>query len=97
MDNYLGACIVPCFHWFRGNVASEGYIPQMTARAKELGTEIRYGTPLIASCWDFSCEETCPLCPLRGGKRKGRAPIPGIWNWGALAGKIPFADGLTWR
>ena len=44
VDNYLGACIVSCFHWFKGNVASEGYIPQMTARAEELGVDIHYGT-----------------------------------------------------
>ena len=44
VDNYMGACIVDCFHWFKGNVASEGYIPQMTARAEELGVDIHYDT-----------------------------------------------------
>ena len=45
IDDYLGSCIVECFHWFKGNVASEGYIPQMTARAQELGVDVRLSTP----------------------------------------------------
>lgn len=45
IDNYLGSCIVDCFHWFKGDVASEGYIPQMTQRAKDLGVDIRLSTP----------------------------------------------------
>ncbi len=34
VDDYLGSGIVPGFHWFEGNVASVGYIPPMTERAK---------------------------------------------------------------
>lgn len=44
VDDYLGSGIVSGFHWFEGNVASEGYIPQMTARAEELGVDIRFNT-----------------------------------------------------
>lgn len=44
VDDYYGACVVPCFHWFDGNVASVGYIPPMTERAKELGVDIRLET-----------------------------------------------------
>lgn len=44
VDNYLGSGIVSCFHWFKGNVASAGYIPQMTARAQQLGVDMRMST-----------------------------------------------------
>lgn len=44
IDDYLGSGIVPGFHWFEGNVASVGYVPPMTARAEELGVDIRYET-----------------------------------------------------
>lgn len=44
VDDYLGSGIVSGFHWFEGNVASTGYIPQMTERAKVLGVDIRMET-----------------------------------------------------
>ncbi|MDR1185288.1 MAG: FAD-binding protein, partial [Coriobacteriales bacterium] len=44
VDDYLGSGIVSGFHWFEGDVASVGYIPQMTARAEELGVDIRLET-----------------------------------------------------
>ncbi len=44
VDNYLGACIVSCFHWFEGGTAATGYIPQMTKRAEDLGVDIRLST-----------------------------------------------------
>ena len=44
VDNYLGSCIVSCFHWFEGGTAATGYVPQMTARAEELGVDMRLGT-----------------------------------------------------
>lgn len=44
VDDYLGSGIVSGFHWFEGNVASVGYVPPMTARAQELGVDIRYNT-----------------------------------------------------
>lgn len=44
IDDYLGSGIVPGFHWFEGDVASVGYVPPMTARAEELGVDIRYNT-----------------------------------------------------
>ncbi len=44
VDDYLGSGVVSCFHWFEGNVASVGYIPQMTERAQELGVDIRLET-----------------------------------------------------
>ncbi|MBR2835935.1 MAG: FAD-binding protein [Coriobacteriales bacterium] len=44
VDNYLGSCIVSCFHWFKNGLAADGYIPQMTARAEELGVEMLFET-----------------------------------------------------
>ena len=44
VDDYLGSGIVAGFHWFKGNIASTGYIPQMTARAEELGVDMRLNT-----------------------------------------------------
>ncbi len=44
VDDYMGSGIVSGFHWFEGNVASVGYVPPMTARAEELGVDIRYNT-----------------------------------------------------
>lgn len=44
VDDYLGFSQVPGFHWFQGGLASIGYVPQMTARAEELGVEIRTNT-----------------------------------------------------
>lgn len=48
VDDYLGSGIVSGFHWFEGNIASEGYIPQMTQRAEELGVDMRFNTPAKA-------------------------------------------------
>lgn len=45
VDDYLGFSQVPGFHWFEGGTGSTGYIPQMTARAKELGVEILLSSP----------------------------------------------------
>ena len=36
VDDYHGNSAYPDFHWFDGDVASSGYIPQMTDKAKEL-------------------------------------------------------------
>lgn len=44
VDDYLGSGIVSGFHWFQGNIASEGYVPQMTQRAKDLGVDVRMET-----------------------------------------------------
>lgn len=44
VDDYLGSGIVSCFHWFEGDVASVGYVPHMTARAEELGVDVRLET-----------------------------------------------------
>lgn len=44
VDDYLGFSQVPGFHWFEGGTANTGYIPQMTARAEELGVEIFLNT-----------------------------------------------------
>ncbi len=45
IDDYHGNSEYQDFHWFNGNVASTGYIPQMTAKAKELGVQMLFDTP----------------------------------------------------
>lgn len=30
VDDYLGSGVVSCFHWFEGDVASVGYVPQIS-------------------------------------------------------------------
>ena len=44
VDDYFGSGVVKSFHWFKDNLASKGYIPQMTAKAQALGVDIRLNT-----------------------------------------------------
>lgn len=41
-------------HWFKGDTGAGGYVPQMTARAEELGVEIRCSTPAYRLIQDES-------------------------------------------
>lgn len=46
VDDYHGTCVAPTFHWFKGGVASKGYVPQMKKRAEELGVKFLLETPV---------------------------------------------------
>ena len=52
VDDYHGNSAYPDFHWFDGDVASSGYIPQMTDKAKELGVDMLLETPAVGLIQD---------------------------------------------
>ncbi len=52
VDDYHGNSAYPDFHWFAGNVASEGYVPQMTDKARELGVEMILEAPAVGLVQD---------------------------------------------
>ena len=91
----------PTNHWFKGGKGAEGFTPQMTARAQELGVDIRLETPAYKLIVDDSGKVTGVYAKNADGKDiqvNAKATVIATGGWGCneeLIDKMGF-DTTDW-
>ena len=84
VDDYLGHSAVPGFHWFEGNFASVGFVPNMEQRAREFGADLMLNTPINELIIDGSGRVTGAYALADGDliRINSKAVILATGSWG---------------